>query len=136
MIAKHVAIRSVRQSDFCKLVHYITNPQQKSERVGQVSVTNCYADEARDAALEIMVTQAFNRRATSDKTYHVIVSFRAGEVPDAKTLQAIEARLCEGLGFGEHQRVSAVHYDTDNLHVHIAINKIHPQKHTIHNPLL
>lgn len=134
MIAKHVAMKSIHKSNVRKLIDYITYPQQKTERVGEVSVTNCYADQAGAAALEMFVTQAQNRRATSDKTYHLIVSFRAGEEPDAKTLKAIEARLCEGLGFGEHQRISAVHYDTDNLHLHIAINKIHPERFTIHNP--
>jgi hypothetical protein len=64
----------------------------------------------------------------------LIVSFRPGEEPDAETLRAVEARLSEGLGFGEHQRISAVHYDTDNLHLHIAINKIHPTRYTIKNP--
>lgn len=36
--------------------------------------------------------------------------------------------------FGEHQRISAVHNDTDNLHIHIAVNKIHPTRNTIHEP--
>jgi hypothetical protein len=27
-----------------------------------------------------------------------------------------------------------VHHDTDNLHLHIAINKIHPTRYTIHDP--
>ena len=35
---------------------------------------------------------------------------------------------------GEHQRVSAVHNDTDNLHIHIAINKIHPTRGTMQEP--
>lgn len=30
--------------------------------------------------------------------------------------------------------MSAVHGDTDNLHVHIAINKIHPARYTVHTP--
>jgi TraI-like middle domain/Large polyvalent protein-associated domain 7/MobA/VirD2-like, nuclease domain len=30
--------------------------------------------------------------------------------------------------------VSAIHFDTDNLHLHIAINKIHPTRYTIQNP--
>jgi len=30
------------------------------------------------------------------------------------------------LGFGEHQRVSAVHQNTDHWHLHVAINKVHP----------
>jgi Relaxase/Mobilisation nuclease domain len=49
-------------------------------------------------------------------------------------LKAIEEEICAGLGFKDHQRVSAVHCDTENLHIHIAINKVHPVKHTIHNP--
>lgn len=134
MIAKHVTMKSVGKSDFQKLVHYITNPQQKSERVGEVTVSNCYSDQVDDAVLEVRLTQAQNSRARSDKTYHLILSFRPGEQPNAQTLKAIEGRICEGLGFGEHQRVSAVHYDTDNLHLHIAINKIHPTRHTIQNP--
>ena len=54
--------------------------------------------------------------------------------PHRMRLQKIEAQFCEALGFGEHQRVSAVHTDTDNLHIHVAINKIHPKNLTIHNP--
>jgi hypothetical protein len=27
-----------------------------------------------------------------------------------------------------------VHHDTDNLHIHIAINKIHLSRYTIHDP--
>jgi hypothetical protein len=134
MIAKHVPMTSIRKSDFGALVRYITNPQQKTERVGQVSVTHCQTDRVDASILEVLNTQAQNTRAATDKTYHLIVSFRAGEQPNATTLRAVEARICESLGYGEHQRVSAVHYDTDNLHLHIAINKIHPTRYTIQNP--
>ena len=134
MIAKHVAMTSIRKSDFGGLVRYITNPQQKSERLGQVSVTNCQTDRVDASILEVLNTQAQNSRAATDKTYHLIVSFRAGEQPNSATLRAVEARICEGLGYGEHQRVSAIHFDTDNLHLHIAINKIHPTRYTIQNP--
>jgi hypothetical protein len=82
----------------------------------------------------VLATQHTNTRAKGDKTYHLIVSFRAGEQPSADTLRAIEERICVGLGYGEHQRISAVHNDTDNLHIHIAINKIHPTRHTMHEP--
>jgi hypothetical protein len=88
----------------------------------------------RDAITEVLATQHANTRAKGDKTYHLIVSFRAGEQPSADTLRAIEERICAGLGYGEHQRVSAVHNDTDNLHIHIAINKIHPTRNTMHEP--
>ncbi|MFX1695884.1 TraI/MobA(P) family conjugative relaxase [Paraburkholderia sp. A1RO-1] len=134
MIAKHVSMRSLGKSDFAGLVRYITADQAKEHRIGEVRLTNCAAHTVRDAMTEVLATQHSNTRARSDKTWHLLVSFRAGEQPDARTLEAIEARICAGLGFADHQRISAVHHDTDNLHIHIAINKIHPTRHTIHEP--
>ena len=132
MIAKHVLMRSVKKSDFRELVEYLNDPQTKQERVGRIAVTNCLQDNALDAALEVQATQAINTRAESDKTYHLIISFREGENPAPEVLEAIEARVCAALGYTDHQRVSAVHHDTDNLHIHVAINKVHPTRHTIH----
>lgn len=134
MIARHVSMRVVKKSDAAGLIKYITSDHEKNERIGYVKVTNCHQQDPLDAALEIQATQAINTRAESDKTYHLIISFRAGENPDQKTLSEIEERICEGVGFSEHQRVSAVHHDTDNLHIHVAINKIHPTRYTIHTP--
>jgi len=127
-------MNSVGKSDFGGLVRYLTDAQGKNERVGAVLVTNCHSDNWRFAITEVLNTQAQNTRSVSDKTYHLIVSFRAGEQLEEATLRAIEARICDGLGYGEHQRVSVMHHDTDNLHFHIAINKIHPKRYTLHDP--
>ncbi len=134
MIAKHVPMRSVGKSDFAGLVKYITDEQGKSERLGNVQATNCQAETMQAVIGEVLATQHINTRAESDKTFHLLVSFRPGEKPGADTLKAIEERICAGLGYGDHQRVSAVHHDTDNLHIHIAINKIHPTRNTMHEP--
>lgn len=134
MIAKHVPMRSAGKSDFAGLVRYITDKQSKEHRLGNVYMTNCDAETVRDAITEILATQQINTRAKGDKTYHLIVSFRAGEQPSDAILKAVEERISAGLGYGEHQRIMAVHNDTDNLHLHIAINKIHPRKNTIHEP--
>ena len=134
MIAKHIPIRAVRRSSFRELVAYITHTKDKAVRVGAVRVTNCHQDEALDAVHEVLAVQLRNRRACSDKTYHLLISFDAADNPAPEALEKIEAQFCEALGFGEHQRVSAVHTDTDNLHIHVAINKIHPVNLTIHNP--
>lgn len=127
-------MRSVGKSDFAGLVKYITDEQGKTERLGNVQVTNCQADTMQAVIGEVLATQHQNTRAESDKTFHLLVSFRPGEKPDADTLKVIEERICAGLGYGDHQRVSAVHHDTDNLHIHIAINKIHPTRNTMHEP--
>ncbi|MDR4515016.1 TraI/MobA(P) family conjugative relaxase [Nitrosomonas sp.] len=134
MIAKIIPIKSIRKSNFSALVKYLTDPQGKSERIGKLSVTNCYTDELIPALLEIQNTQEMNKRAKSDKTCHLVLSFPEGERLSNAQLSEIEERFCEALRFSEHQRISVVHDDTDNLHIHIAINKIHPRKLTIYNP--
>ena len=134
MIAKHVPMRSVGKSDFAGLVSYITDAQNKDHRLGAVRLSNCDAATHSAAIEEVLATQLLNTRATSDKTYHLLLSFRAGEQPTPDALNAIEDRICAGLGFAEHQRISAVHNDTDNLHIHIAINKVHPTHSTVHEP--
>ena len=88
--------------------------------------TNCGHDDPGWAAKHILLTQEQNTRSRSDKSYHLVVSFPEGERPTREQLEDIEDRLCEALGFGEHQRVSAVHQNTDNWHLHVAINKVHP----------
>ena len=127
-------MRSVKKSDFAGLAEYITDEQGKTERVGLCTTTNCDADTMTSVIGEVLATQRLNTRATGDKTYHLLVSFRPGENPDAKVLKSIEERICSGLGYGEHQRVSVVHHDTDNFHIHIAINKIHPTRLTMQEP--
>jgi hypothetical protein len=98
----------------------------QGERVASFRVTNCGTDDPAAATVLIEAIQAANTRSKADKTYHLVYSFPAGENPPLEVLHAIEDELCEAIGFSDHQRISAVHTDTDHLHVHIAINKVHP----------
>lgn len=134
MIAKRVARRRDGKSSFGALVKYLEDDKGKAERVGDVTVTNCGSEDTQWAVLEIEATQDLNRRAKSDKTYHLVFSFREGEDISPEVLREIEAELCKGLGYEDHQRISVVHRDTDNLHVHVAINKIHPETHNLIEP--
>jgi hypothetical protein len=136
MIAKHVPMHAVNKSGFARLVRYLTDTHGKQERTGEIRLTNCVSDDIEMASLEVLNTQALNKRSRADKTYHLVVSFRDGEEPDAASLATIEERICDALGFGGHQRISVEHRDTDNRHLHIAINKIHPTRHAIHEPYL
>lgn len=127
-------MKNIKKSSFSGLADYITNPQSKQERVGVIKATNCQSQDVQDAVTEVNITQRLNTRSESDKTYHLVISFRPGEKPSEEVLNAIEESICQSLGFGDHQRLSAVHHDTDNLHIHVAINKINPDTLTIHNP--
>ena len=134
MIARHIQINKAHKSSVSSLVNYLTDSQGKKERVGAVWCTNCISEETEDVVHEMINTQQINKRATSSKTYHLLISFHKEDNPTEDVMKTIEARLCEELGYEEHQRISVVHIDTDNPHIHVAINKIHPEKYTLHSP--
>lgn len=98
----------------------------KGERVGSYRVTNCETDDPAAATVLIEATQSINSRSKNDKTYHLVFSFPPGENPPLEVLHDIEDHLIDSIGYRDHQRISAVHIDTDHLHVHVAINKVHP----------
>lgn len=145
MIA-HIIARDKRTSDFGRLARYVVAAQggidpatwtrtanyildtiHQGEKVGGVRVTNCLTQDPAHAAQEILHTQDKNTRSKADKTMHLVIAFPPGEHPPMETLHAIEDALCAAIGFADHQRISAVHVDTEHLHVHLAINKVHPR---------
>lgn len=134
MIARKIPMKTVSKSSFVRLANYISDTQNKDHRVSDIRITNCISDSIEWAKQEIQATQNKNTRSVSDKTYHLLLSFPSGEILTDKQLHEIEDRFCKALGYGEHQRISAIHTDTDNLHMHIAINKIHPKTYNSYEP--
>lgn len=118
-------------ASWTRLNAYILDTAHQGEKVAWVRATNCHTDDPGWAVKEILATQAQNTRSRGDKSYHLVVSFPEGERPTQAQIEDIEDRLCAAIGFELHQRVSAVHQNTDNWHLHIAINKVHP--HTFRN---
>lgn len=106
---------------------YILDTLGAGKRAANIRITNCQAEELEQALAEITATQTRNRRAKGERTYHLVVSFPEGERPAAEQLRGIEDELCTAIGLGSHQRLSAIHTDTAHLHIHVAINQIHPQ---------
>lgn len=112
---------------FDRLAGYVIDREGEGERVVGARVTNCGSEDLEMAIAQIEATQAMNKRSKGDKSYHLVISFPEGERPSLEQLRDIEDRLCEAIGLADHQRISAIHDDTDNLHVHVAINKVHPE---------
>ena len=135
MIAKKIAMKKSQLSSFKKLVEYLTDTQGKENRVGEVTMSNYISSDMQWAIDETFSIQA-SSNVTTDKTYHLMFSFGVDEEVSDEVLKAIEQKFVDALGFAEHQRISVVHKDTDNLHVHVAINKVHPDKLTTHEPYL
>jgi len=134
VIAKRTRHRCDGGSSYRTLATYIRDAKAGVSKARDVRVTNCHNPEPDLAVREIEATQGRNTRTQSDKSYHLVVSFPAGEQPSAEQLRGIEDRLCKAIGLGEHQRLSALHTDTAYLHLHVAINKVHPETFKITTP--
>lgn len=118
--------RSGDPASWGRLNAYILDAEHQGEKVAWARVTNCASTDAGWAVKEIIATQGRNTRSRRDKGYHLVVSFPEGERPTREQVEDIEYRLCEAIGLEAHQRVSAVHQNTDNWHLHVAISTVHP----------
>ena len=67
-------------------------------------------------------------RFKGNPVYHVAINWQEGEHPSAKQAEHACRHIMRELGFAEHQAAWAIHRDTDNDHVHLVINRVHPEK--------
>lgn len=128
------------QAVFDRLVDYIDRSNQSGEDatvleelsdgrqrvvVGGVPCeTNCFSWET--AAAEMNLVAAQNRHC-KDPVYHFILSWQEHESPtDAQIFESAQYCL-EAIGMKGHQYVTAIHYDTDNVHCHVAVNRVNPE---------
>lgn len=111
---------------FDRLAGYVVDHGGGGERVVGARITNCGDDDIEMALDEIARVQVQNTTSKAGKAYHLVVSFPEGERPTLEQLRDIEDHLVAAIGLEDHQRISAIHDDTDNLHVHVAVNKVHP----------
>jgi hypothetical protein len=86
--------------------------------------TNCLS--LATAAEEMRAVAALNPRV-KDPVYHFLVSLQRGEHLSDAAMFDIARETMTALGFEGHQYASAIHHDTDNLHVHVAVNRVDPE---------
>ncbi|WNZ54078.1 relaxase/mobilization nuclease domain-containing protein (plasmid) [Microbulbifer sp. MKSA007] len=137
MIAHKIARKSGKNS-FKALARYVAAAKEENEKLGDLWIENCsFASSLEDldhAIVEIENTQAHNTRVKGDRSYHLVISFAEGEVPELDVLKDIEKAFAKELGFEEHERIIATHTNTDNFHMHVAVNRVHPTTYKVCTP--
>lgn len=73
-----------------------------------------------------MYAVASKNLLVKDPVLHYIISWPENEHPPVDDVLAAARYTLDALGLSEHQYVVAVHINTDNLHAHIEVNKVHP----------
>jgi hypothetical protein len=87
-----------------------------------------------DAAVAEMRAVSEMNPSVRDPVYHFILSWPRHERPTRDQVNEAVAMQMEALGLEEHQYVAATHHDSDNYHVHIAVNRVHPRTFRACNP--
>ncbi|BBF63912.1 TraI/MobA(P) family conjugative relaxase [Acidithiobacillus ferridurans] len=69
-----------------------------------------------------------------DPVYHMVLSWRPEDIPKPGQIKDCVRHTLKALGMDECQVVWAIHRDTDDDHVHIAVNRVHPEKGVVMGP--
>ncbi|MFL9903334.1 DNA-primase RepB domain-containing protein [Paraburkholderia fungorum] len=107
---------------------YITSPERENRN------EKCAYDGARGFICEDRQSQRAEMLALSqeavrskDTINHYVLSWREGEQPSAEQVEEAVSILLDELGLTGHQTIYGLHADTDNIHLHVAINRVHPE---------
>lgn len=119
------------------LANYAADTAQGGEKVASngIRFSNFPEGVTLQDAIDIVETrQQVAGAAEKDRNYHLVIAFPPGEEPTKEQLEDIEDELVKAIGLQDHERVSAIHTDQDHLHIHVAINKVHPVTLKVNTP--
>lgn len=121
----------IRGSDAEHLMDYAREEGRASTgKVAHTGARNFFARGHAGQKSE-MATLAMKAARSKNPLTHWIVSWQEGEQPtEAQFEQAVDVFL-ESLGLQAHQAIFAVHQDTDNIHMHVVVNRVHPTTHRV-----
>ena len=130
MIVKKVPSSKVKNksASIRDLTDYIREPhnQNPDEKVLYANGRAFLCDD-HAAQREEMVALAAESVRSKNPVNHYVISWREGEQPSPEQVEEAVSIFTEELGLREHQAIYALHKDTDNIHLHIAINRVHPE---------
>jgi hypothetical protein len=109
------------------LVDYIrqphnTNPAEKIEHSGGLNLlTGTHGSQKKE-----MITLATETVHSKMPVSHFVFSWRENEQPTAAQVDELVDIFLREMGLEGCQTVYGFHWNTENYHVHIAVNRMHP----------
>lgn len=124
---KEPALINLEPLEFSDIINYTTSPKDAltSEDKCIGIKTHGVADIA-SAEIEMNAIASQNRRCKSP-AYHFILSWPDHEHPTPDSIYDAAEHALKALGLASHQYVLAIHANTDNIHCHVAVNRINPE---------
>ena len=109
------------------LIDYIDAPQNQrcEEKCVYAGARNHWC-ETRAGQRAEMIALAQEAVASKDPIQHWVLSWREGEQPTTTQVEEAVDLFLDELGMRAHQALYALHADTDDLHLHLVVNRVHP----------
>jgi hypothetical protein len=113
------------QAGFADLTEYMAQDENAAGQKKCIAVALNNLDSVDSAARQLYAVAAKNTRVT-EPVLHLVVSWPEFERPSDQDIFWAGRRVLKALNLQEHQSIMAIHGDTDNIHVHIEVNRVHP----------
>lgn len=115
--------------DFLALARYLlhgkSGTKPNPDRVAWTTTQNLPSDDPELAATYMAATAEQNRRIQK-AVYHLMIAWNARERPTPGLMQDVARKTLELAGLAEHQALIMGHGDKPHPHLHIMLNRVHP----------
>lgn len=133
MIIKKAAKRKDGRTSFRSLGTYLFHERdpETGEAIdrtgGEMLVSDAVISDKPSAIWKEMHAVSGGSTRCRDPVGHFVISWAPGEQPSPAQVRETVEGTATVLGFGEHQWVAVPHRDGGTFHVHMVVNRVHPQ---------
>jgi len=95
-------------------------------RVGWTATRNLPTDNANAVPIIMRATAAQSVRVQKP-VYHLAIALPPEETLSQEVMESVVDQSLADLGLSGHQALMVAHNDTDHQHVHVMVNRVHPE---------
>jgi hypothetical protein len=125
MLAKIAPLTNDFQTVARYLVHGKSGARHDPSRVAWIISQNLPTDDPQLAAKYMAATAQMSAR-TKNAAYHLMIAWHANERPTPEAMQNVALQTLELAELAEHQALIMGHGDKPHPHLHILLNRVHP----------
>ena len=132
MVIGKIIPRKYGTGSFRDSVNYNLGLSRKdTDRVEYVNTLNIFAPEVAIAEMEAL---AMENTRSADPVFNCILSWRENEIPTREQTDDAVGIVLKELGLEGCLTHYALHRNTENLHLHICVNRIDPETYKARDP--
>lgn len=110
------------------LAQYIANPAKDNATEKCIYFgTRGFLSANFQSQIAEMIALSSECVRSKDPIRHDVITFKEGESPTAKQVEEAIDLYEKEMGLQGHQIIFGLHVDTDNTHIHIQANRVHPE---------